>query len=1022
MADNYFVTAVLVSHDGAEWLPEVIASIFSQSRPVDRIVAVDNGSLDGSAKLITNAGITLIKNDRESGFGDAIELALDSSKPIQSEKEELIWLLHDDCAPTRHALANLIAGLKDEPLVAMVGPKLRGWRDRNKLLEVGISIAVNGSRWSGLEFNELDQGQHDQPKEVLAVSTAAALIRRKIYDDLGGLDPNLAIFRDDIDFGWRLWLAGYLVRTAPEAVAFHAEAAANERRSVDVEEAFLHRPHLLDRRNAAFVLLANVSWWMIPWVAIQLIGSAAIRSIGYLLAKLPGYALDEIAAVGLVIVKPNDLRRARKIRKPKRLLSPRIIRELIPPRGSQIRQAWDRSVRAIARRYKLGRKKVSVQEPMSYADIGVLDESFDEQIIQSVGIKSRLESLRNRPFLFGLAFVFLINLFASRNRFGSLSGGAMPIAQGGASDLLNKFGQSWHPVAMGSASPTPTWVGLSGIASGLTLGNVSLFFTLLYFLAPAIAFIAMYRAAKRMGLSILLSSIAGLIYSTSPSIWNSVNQGRLGTLVVALLIPAFLSFNPLKVTPEVSWRRTYGMVLLAGLIGAFSPILLIFWTIFWLISLIIDLYQRRTEILEKKPLNFIMTAYLAVEKRKAAYLLLPIALNFPWSASLIVHPTQILLEPGLPLSGGESIWLALFNPGGESGVPVWIISPAIFYLITLIFSKKFTRDGVAASLLLTFAILLSPLNIVGHGSNGKFWSGSILILIEVILIPRVLQIASDLLPNLRTSKLGLGHFVSGFLALVTIISISLTSIWAVTVGAESVLKSSKPIVIPAFISSLSDTPAKPKTLVITKSESGTLYFITRGSDLELGDPDVTVGTPKEIATAVDEMITGSGINSSKVIGTYGIRYVYLRSPVDPALVRTIDGLGGFTRSSATNAGIVWKVTNSLPRLSLRNSDGSFVELNSTDIGAEAQLETTGTITLAEKYDGNWRLLLNGKPVKLEKSDIGEPIFNVTSTGKIYLEHDGTKRRALLSIQAIIFLTVLVLALPAGRRRREMVEL
>ena len=208
MADNYFVTAVLVSHDGAEWLPEVIASIFSQSRPVDRIIAVDNGSQDGSTKLISNAGITLIKNDRESGFGDAIELALDSSKPIKSDKEELIWLLHDDCAPSRSALANLIAGLKDEPLVAMVGPKLRGWRDRNKLLEVGITIAVNGSRWTGLESSELDQGQHDQPKEVLSVSTAAALIRRKIYEDLGGLDPNLAIFRDDIDFGWRLWLAG----------------------------------------------------------------------------------------------------------------------------------------------------------------------------------------------------------------------------------------------------------------------------------------------------------------------------------------------------------------------------------------------------------------------------------------------------------------------------------------------------------------------------------------------------------------------------------------------------------------------------------------------------------------------------------------------------------------------------------------------------------------------------------------------------------------------------------------------
>lgn len=149
---------------------------------------------------------------------------------------------------------------------------------------------------------------------------------------------------------------------------------------------------------------------------------------------------------------------------------------------------------------------------------------------------------------------------------------------------------------------------------------------------------------------------------------------------------------------------------------------------------------------------------------------------------------------------------------------------------------------------------------------------------------------------------------------------------------------------------------------------------------------------------------------------------FLRNPAEPALVRTIDGLGGFTRSSATSSGIVWKVTDSLPRLSLRTASGQIVELDSTDIGAQTQLNEIGKITLAEKYDRNWRLLLDGKSIKLEKSEIGEPIFNVPSTGKISLEHDGTRRRALLSIQGIIFLTVLVLALPAGRRRREMVDL
>ena len=67
-------------------------------------------------------------------------------------------------------------------------------------------------------------------------------------------------------------------------------------------------------------------------------------------------------------------------------------------------------------------------------------------------------------------------------------------------------------------------------------------------------------------------------------------------------------------------------------------------------------------------------------------------------------------------------------------------------------------------------------------------------------------------------------------------------------------------------------------------------------------------------------------------------------------------------------------------------------------------------------------MVAGENIPLQKSEIGEPIFEVDTLGKLTLEHDGTKRRALISIQALILLTVVVLSLPAGRRRREMTEL
>jgi len=175
------VTAIMVSHDGAGWLAQSVAALASQSLAVDRVVAVDTGSTDDSVKMLRSAGIHVIESERTLGFGDAIKLALDATPPFTGTRsakrsknsvdsdpaieEEWLWILHDDCAPAKDALARLVAAVTDRPQVAVAGPKLRGWHDRKHLLEVGVSIATNGARWTGLEYREQDQGQHDDERD-----------------------------------------------------------------------------------------------------------------------------------------------------------------------------------------------------------------------------------------------------------------------------------------------------------------------------------------------------------------------------------------------------------------------------------------------------------------------------------------------------------------------------------------------------------------------------------------------------------------------------------------------------------------------------------------------------------------------------------------------------------------------------------------------------------------------------------------------------------------------------------------
>ena len=221
---RHVVTAVLVSHDGARWLPEALSGLLGQERPVQNAVAADTGSADESAQLLTEAlgPDRVLHLARRTGFGQAIDEAhrtaavltpddlpylkrpsgwdpvtrtwrddaYDLPELPYGEPEQWLWLLHDDCAPAPDALAQLLRVVENERElgkdIAVVGPKLRGWYDRRQLLEVGVTIANSGRRWTGLDRREQDQGQHDYVRPVLAVSTAGMLIRRDVFEQLGG--------------------------------------------------------------------------------------------------------------------------------------------------------------------------------------------------------------------------------------------------------------------------------------------------------------------------------------------------------------------------------------------------------------------------------------------------------------------------------------------------------------------------------------------------------------------------------------------------------------------------------------------------------------------------------------------------------------------------------------------------------------------------------------------------------------------------------------------------------------------
>jgi hypothetical protein len=201
------------------------------------------------------------------------------------------------------------------------------------------------------------------------------------------------------------------------------------------------------------------------------------------------------------------------------------------------------------------------------------------------------------------------------------------------------------------------------------------------------------------------------------------------------------------------------------------------------------------------------------------------------------------------------------------------------------------------------------------------------------------------------------------------------------------------------------------------SDGSLNYFIARGRDIYLGDPDVAPATNPEIAAAIRDAVDGSGVTSANVLAEYGIKYLFIKTPSSASLIRTIDGLGGFVRNSATSAGVTWRVIGNADRLIFTSKD-QVIGLPTNDISANFEVTKPGILRLAENYDRSWRVIGNGKLVKMYRNGNGLPEFKIEEPGKYLLLHDGTARRGWLSLQIIMLIGAFVMALPGGRRKRD----
>src|SRR6266581_811510 len=115
------VLVILVTRDGRRWLPQCLLSISKQTHPRIGVLAVDNGSSDGSAELLESAlgPSRVVRLDHNAGFAGAVAEALHSEMARQAD---YIVLLHDDTILAPTAVGTLVE-TAEKMGAGVVGPK-----------------------------------------------------------------------------------------------------------------------------------------------------------------------------------------------------------------------------------------------------------------------------------------------------------------------------------------------------------------------------------------------------------------------------------------------------------------------------------------------------------------------------------------------------------------------------------------------------------------------------------------------------------------------------------------------------------------------------------------------------------------------------------------------------------------------------------------------------------------------------------------------------------------------------------
>ncbi|MBR6843815.1 MAG: glycosyltransferase [Bacteroidales bacterium] len=312
------LSIVIVNYNVKYFLRQCLASVYGSQRRLSDgteleldVWVVDNDSVDGSVEMVRQEfpQAHVIANRENVGFARANNMAL---RECGVRNSELMLLLNPDTLVESDTFVKCVEFMRSHDdcgglCVKMVDGEGRYLKESKRGFPTPeasfykisglIRLFPRNKRIAAYYMGHLDE---DEVNEIEIMPGAFLMFRREVYDKIGGLDESYFMYGEDIDFSWRIHLAGWKNYYLPTTHIIHYKGESTKKGSMNYVYTFYNAMSIFVRRYFSgggarmFNLLLQLAIWLraaMAWmrrvagtVAVPLLDFAAAYG-GFVLIK-----------------------------------------------------------------------------------------------------------------------------------------------------------------------------------------------------------------------------------------------------------------------------------------------------------------------------------------------------------------------------------------------------------------------------------------------------------------------------------------------------------------------------------------------------------------------------------------------------------------------------------------------------------------------------------------------------------------------------------------------------------------